>query len=586
MRFLINCLAGAAFVGLSACALTPSEPSATGDYLAGRLAAKKNAVDVAAAAYSDALEDFSGSAPLLQNAFFYSLAAGDIETAARLARRQLASEANDNDGLARTTLAAVAIKNGNYKEARRIVGGPFDAPFLNATAFLTDVWIEDALNGSDAALARLNGNDAGVFKGFHALHEALLAQKKGDDGAALLAHQKSVFGLGGPVGRVAYGAFLERTGDAQAVRDYYGLLARERGEARRIADAGLSRLENGRPSSAFQNVDASQGVAIAYYTMAHAILDQTVSERVRAERAGFNVGEPRFNLPLSLSQLALYLDPELDQARNLAGRIYNEYGDFDAARAMLSAIPASSPLYEVSQIYIASGYAVREENDKAISVLKAVVDEDPSAIDARTTLVNFYAVENRHEEAVALADSIIAALGDEADESAWRYYVARGGSLNELGRWESAEKDLKKAVELAPEEPTTLNYLGYTWAERGVNLEEAFDLIEKAVELQPGSGAITDSLGWAYYQRGNYQEAVKHLELAASLEPSDPTITDHLGDVYWRLGRKIEAKYEWRRVLELDPPAKLKASVNKKIANGLGAVTSGAGAAGAAGDDR
>ncbi len=583
MRFLKNCLAGAAFVGLSACALTPSEPSATGDYLAGRLAAKKNAVDVAAAAYSDALEDFSSSAPLLQNAFFYSLAAGDIETAARLARSQLASEANDNDGLARTTLAAVAIKNGNYKEARRIVGGPFDAPFLNATAFLTDVWIEDALNGSDAALARLNGNDAGVFKGFHALHEALLAQKKGDDGAALLAHQKSVFGLGGPVGRVAYGAFLERTGDAQAVRDYYGLLARERGEARRIADAGLSRLENGRPSSAFQNVDASQGVAIAYYTMAHAILDQTVSERVRAERAGFNVGEPRFNLPLSLSQLALYLDPELDQARNLAGRIYNEYGDFDAARAMLSAIPASSPLYEVSQIYIASGYAVREENDKAISVLKAVVDEDPSAIDARTTLVNFYAAENRHEEAVALADSIIAALGDEADESAWRYYVARGGSLNELGRWESAEKDLKKAVELAPEEPTTLNYLGYTWAERGVNLEEAFDLIEKAVELQPGSGAITDSLGWAYYQRGNYQEAVKHLELAASLEPSDPTITDHLGDVYWRLGRKIEAKYEWRRVLELDPPAKLKASVNKKIADGLGAVTPGAGAAG---DDR
>ncbi|MEL6212215.1 MAG: tetratricopeptide repeat protein, partial [Pseudomonadota bacterium] len=111
--------------------------------------------------------------------------------------------------------------------------------------------------------------------------------------------------------------------------------------------------------------------------------------------------------------------------------------------------------------------------------------------------------------------------------------------------------------------------------------EEAFDLIEKAVELQPGSGAITDSLGWAYYQRGNYQEAVKHLELAASLEPSDPTITDHLGDVYWRLGRKIEAKYEWRRVLELDPPAKLKASVNKKIADGLVAVTPGA-----AGDDR
>ena len=134
---------------------------------------------------------------------------------------------------------------------------------------------------------------------------------------------------------------------------------------------------------------------------------------------------------------------------------------------------------------------------------------------------------------------------------------------------QDGEDDLKKAVALAPEEATTLNYLGYSWAERGENLEEAFRLIEKAVELEPGSGAITDSLGWAHYQRGDYEIAVGHLETAASLEPSDPTITDHLGDVYWRLGRPIEAKYEWRRVLELDAPEKLRAEVQRKLEKGL-----------------
>ncbi|MBT8472723.1 MAG: tetratricopeptide repeat protein, partial [Marinicaulis sp.] len=129
--------------------------------------------------------------------------------------------------------------------------------------------------------------------------------------------------------------------------------------------------------------------------------------------------------------------------------------------------------------------------------------------------------------------------------------------------------DLEYAVELAPEEATTLNYLGYSWAERGLNLEKAFELIEKAVALEPQSGAIIDSLGWAHYQLGNYDEAIVHLEKAASLEPGDPTITDHLGDIYWQKGRAIEARYQWRRVLELEPDEKTAASVREKIENGL-----------------
>ena len=139
----------------------------------------------------------------------------------------------------------------------------------------------------------------------------------------------------------------------------------------------------------------------------------------------------------------------------------------------------------------------------------------------------------------------------------------------ELDDWPQAEIDLKRAVELAPEEPTALNYLGYSWVERGQNLDEAFELIEKAVSLQPNSGAIIDSLGWAHYQLGEYEKAVGHLEHAASLEPDDPVITEHLGDVYWRLSRKIEARYQWRHVLELEPDDEQKRSIEQKLEDGL-----------------
>ena len=171
---------------------------------------------------------------------------------------------------------------------------------------------------------------------------------------------------------------------------------------------------------------------------------------------------------------------------------------------------------------------------------------------------------------------LIAQLPEEPDDDVWRYYIARAASLLQLDEWPRAEADLKRAVEIAPEEPTALNYLGYSWAERGENLEEAFSLIEKAVSLQPDSGAIIDSLGWAHYQLGDYDEAVGHLEQAAALEPGDPVITDHLGDVYWRLGRKTEARFQWTRVLELEPDEKLQAAVERKLEEGLPAKGSAA----------
>jgi tetratricopeptide (TPR) repeat protein len=235
---------------------------------------------------------------------------------------------------------------------------------------------------------------------------------------------------------------------------------------------------------------------------------------------------------------------------------------------MLRRIPPSSPFYEQAQIEVAGGLLARERTGEALGVLQAAA-RPAGAQEAKFAYANLLAGENRHNEAIAAYTKLIDRLPPEPPEDAWRFLVARGASYLVLDQWPAAEADLKRAVEIAPKEAAALNYLGYSWAERGENLDEAFGLIENAVAIEPNSGAYIDSLGWAHYQRSDYDEAVGHLEHAASLEPGDPTITDHLGDVYWRLGRKIEAGYQWRRVLELEPDDKLRAAVEAKLEKGL-----------------
>jgi Flp pilus assembly protein TadD len=138
-----------------------------------------------------------------------------------------------------------------------------------------------------------------------------------------------------------------------------------------------------------------------------------------------------------------------------------------------------------------------------------------------------------------------------------------------LKDWPQAEADLKKALELSPDESPVLNYLGYTWVDQSQNLKTAMDYIRKAVKLKPDDGYYIDSLGWAYYRLGNIQSAVEHLERAVELKPDDPVINDHLGDAYWRIGRKLEAKYQWQQSLTLKPDKDLIATIDKKLKDGL-----------------
>ncbi len=566
MRAFVFVCAGV--VALGACATAGPQPaSGAGEYLSGRVAAGVNDIGAAADKFAVASAANPEDIDALRKAFLYGLASGAVERTLPFAERLAA--ADKTDGMARITLAAAKMKRGDYAAAKRLLAGDFNESFSKSIGFIAGVWITAEEQGPQKGLEALAAAPDDVFKGFNPGIAAILAEQTGDLDAARAAHQLSVGSFAGPSGREAYGAFLERSGDADAARSFYELLERDRGAARRTARAGLQRLDRKTPSKAYASVSAVEGTAIALYNFSGNTLEQSAGERARAAEAGFKVGEPQFTLPLVLAQLSIYLDPEFAPARQLAASILNVYANYEAAREIVSRIPPSSPYYEQAQIEIAASLAAEDRVGEAIKLMRKAARADRSSEEMRLTLAGLYAGEGRHGEAVAAASEAIELLKPEPPEDAWRFYIARAASLIELKRWPDAEADLKRAVEIAPEEPTTLNYLGYSWAERGENLDEAFKLIEKAVALAPNSGAIIDSLGWAHYQLGRYDEALPHLEQAASLEPADPTITDHLGDVYARLGRTVEAEFQWRRALELEPSDAMRAAIEKKLREGL-----------------
>lgn len=173
-----------------------------------------------------------------------------------------------------------------------------------------------------------------------------------------------------------------------------------------------------------------------------------------------------------------------------------------------------------------------------------------------------------YAEAIPYYDQALA-LVEKPERRHWVYFYARGTSYERIKEWPKAEADLKKALDLYPDQPLVLNYLGYSWVDQGKNLDQGMKLIEKAVALKPDDGYIVDSLGWAHYKQGNFEEAVRYLERAVELRPEDPILNDHLGDALWRVGREREARFQWDQALTLEPEAEDEAKIKAKLQSGL-----------------
>lgn len=213
-------------------------------------------------------------------------------------------------------------------------------------------------------------------------------------------------------------------------------------------------------------------------------------------------------------------------------------------------------------------YNLQDEPDEAKTLLEKVADRSPDDLAPLDALGNIMRARKRYDEAIVYYTRALKLIG-KPEKRHWTFYYSRGTCYERTKQWPKAEADLKKALELSPDQPLALNYLGYSWIDQGHNLSEGLKLIKRAVSLKPDDGYIVDSLGWAYYRLGRYKDAVGQLERAVELRPDDPVLNDHLGDALWRVGREREARFQWDQALSLSPEPAEVVKIKKKLAEGL-----------------
>jgi tetratricopeptide (TPR) repeat protein len=263
-------------------------------------------------------------------------------------------------------------------------------------------------------------------------------------------------------------------------------------------------------------------------------------------------------------ELARALAPDNDSILFELGSIAERIDQPLKAIDYYDQVPEASPLKRVARLQQGLNLADLDRTEEAVSTLEALVDANPGDYRGYLALGGVHSSVKDFDKAAEVYEQALRFI-DNDERAYWPLHYRLAIAYERTKQWEKAEPRFLKTLELSPEEPDVLNYLGYSWIDMNMNLEEGLDMIRKAVELRPRSGYIVDSLGWAYYRMGRFEEAVEQLEKAADLEPRDPTITDHLGDAYWRVGRKLEATYQWATALDFDPEDDMREAIEAKL---------------------
>ncbi|MGH6738412.1 MAG: tetratricopeptide repeat protein, partial [Bradyrhizobium sp.] len=279
------------------------------------------------------------------------------------------------------------------------------------------------------------------------------------------------------------------------------------------------------------------------------------------------------DLALIYLQLALYLEPTHSMALLSLADLYESLKKPDLAIKVYDRVSPSSPLFRNAEIQVAEDLDQLDRTDEAKKRLEHLISGHPKDTEALIALGN---ILRGRKDYAACADAYGDAIANvpAPEKSNWVMFYVRGICYERSHQWPKAEVDLKKALELFPEQPLVLNYLGYSWIDQGLHLDQGMNMIRRSVEQRPDDGYIVDSLGWAYFRTGNYDEAVKNLERAVELKPEDPTINDHLGDAYWRVGRTLEAHFQWSHAKDLNPDKEDLPKIEAKLKNGLPDETS------------
>nr|WP_318272821.1 tetratricopeptide repeat protein [Paracoccus saliphilus] len=507
-----------------------------GPYLAARMATVENDFRAAARYFVQASAHDPADVYLQDSALVALASAGEVERAVTMAERMIgAGEGTELAGLMRR---AQLVRAGDWTGLLQLIQTdrrpdmPLEEDLLDGTmrawALLGAGRASDAL----AAFEEMAADDSlAPIVNYHlALARALVGDYESAD--TLMQQSEAGGHLLGLISRVQILSQLERQDEALALLEKIDGI-----EAEPQLMAMRQRLRDGQPISFDVIGGPGDGIAHLLLSFASALATSPDPE------------------PLSLihARLATWISPENPDGRLMVAQLLQDRQQFDLAEAEFEAVRRMDqmrPMAELGRIDALSRADRRDEAEKAALALTAAYPQLPQAWVA---LGDVLRQQEKYGAAVPSYDKALALLENAPPEARWFALYARGISLERAGEFDRAEADLLAALEIRPDQASLLNYLGYSWIDRNRNLDRALEMIERAVELSPGDGYILDSLAWAYFRLGRYEDAVAPMEQSIVTMASDPLVNDHLGDIYWMVGRTREAEIQWRRALSLEP---------------------------------
>ncbi len=556
MRLLprLALLAGLAFATPLAAQLNavPMTQGLAGAYLAGRTAALTGDHREAALQFQRVLANDPQNQEVLGNAILALAAIGDWDQAAVFAERL---DPNRRDTEFADLIQQVRnIRDGNLTEAyfaaeQNSGAGPLIDPLLLGWLTLADGNMSAARDVFEDII--LTESPLG---GLVPYQLALALAAVGDFEGADNIFSGDVYG---PLQTSARGVQAHAQIMVQLDRpeDALSLLALA---LEQDADQGLITLQSeieadpARPYDFLTSPEA--GMAEVFFSVARAL--------------GTDAGA---TLPLVYSRAARVIDPDHTHAAILAANLLSDDGQYEMAMDAYTLVPREDPLFVVAEAGRSEALFQLGRTDAAIEVLHALARDFPNLTDVHIALGDSHRRLEQFEDAVTAYDAAVA-LVDPNQRRNWFLFYARAISNDRSDNWTAAEADFRQALLLEPNQPNVLNYLGYSLVEQNRNLDEALDMIERAVAARPNSGYIVDSLAWVYYRLDRFDEAVAPMERAVELLPNDPILNDHLGDVYWMVGRFREAEFQWSRALSFEPDEADADRIRLKLEVGLDAV--------------
>ena len=537
-------------------------PGLSGAYLAGRAAALDGDQQAAARFFERALIADPGNGLIAGNAIYARAAMGDWARAA-----ELADAADDTPGareLADLARFVLAVRSGNFAEAAEAIAAQqAGGPLIDG---LAEAWLRFGGGDMTGAVAAFEAvAEEPTLANLARTHLGYARAAVGDfEGADLILSGEAF----GPV------TMTERTIRARAE-----ILAQL--DRRDEAVALLTRFTDAVPDPSILALQARLATETAprpyaFITTAQQGVAEVFFSVARALEADGQAG----GLPVLYGQAARGIDPDHGQAAMFVARMFLEQGQHELAAESFATVPPDSDNYVEAQAGRAEALYEAGAADEAIALLRAVTAERPGLSSIYAALGDLLRREDRCGEAIEAYSEAIDAM-DDSQESAWFLFYTRAICYEQTDNWPPAEADFRRALELNPEQPNVLNYLGYSLVEQRRNFDEALDMIERAVAGRPDSGYITDSLGWVLYRLGRFEEAVAPMERAVELAPYEPIILDHLGDVYWMVGRYREAEFQWNRALSFEPEPDVADRIRRKLDMGLYEVLEAEGGVGA-----